>query len=107
METMLSPRMAKNLWRLLGLRRARYAIGQHDLACEDLAVNNGPDDAGPTLHEAIQNLKHERDILRTALEDAQEMIQAVGTEDPDDVGPMADVEKLSGKITAALHCGEA
>lgn len=101
MKTTLSP--ARWLWRFVGLRRARYAIGQHDLACADLGIHTGPDDPGATLHEAVQDLKQERDVLREALENAQSFIQAVGTEDPDDIEPMADIERLSGKITAALH----
>jgi hypothetical protein len=48
MKITLSP--ARWLWRFVGLRRARYALGQHDLACKDL------NDPGPTLHEAVHVL---------------------------------------------------
>jgi hypothetical protein len=85
-------------------RRAnKYAKGQHDLACDYLEVGKSPDDAGPTLHEAVVDLKMERDALRAALIDAHTFIQSVGTEDPDDVETMAEIEQLSGRVTAALN----
>lgn len=44
----------------------------------------------------------ERTRLRAALENALSFIQVVGTEDSDDIETMADIERLSGQITAAL-----
>lgn len=84
-------------------RLTKYAAGQHDLACEDLGIGKSPDDPGPTLHEAVVDLKLERDGLRSALQDAHGFMQSVGTEDPEDVETMAQIEQLSGRITAALN----
>ncbi len=50
----------------------------------------------------LERLREENPRLRAALLDAQAFIQEVGTEDPEDVETMAFIERLNGRITAAL-----
>ena len=103
----LNSNFARRLCNLLGLRRERYAVGQHDLACADLGINNGPDDAGPTLHESVQDLKLERDILRNALEHARSVVRAVKSlHDAERVTGITDLERVSEKVDAALRYGQ-
>lgn len=44
--------------------------------------------------------------LEEELKNALSFIQSVGTEDPDDIESMADIERLSGQISAALSAGQ-
>lgn len=61
-----------------------------------------PEVEAEVLREIIKTLTTEKARLRTALENAHSFIQHVGTEDPEDVETMADIERLSGQITATL-----
>lgn len=54
------------------------------------------------LRGIIKTLSEEKARLRSALENAHAFMQAVGTEDPEDVETMASIERLSGQITATL-----
>lgn len=54
------------------------------------------------LREIIKTLSSEKAALRISLQGALGFIQEVGTEDPEDVETMADIERLSGSITATL-----
>lgn len=71
-----------------------------DAICEKMPrFIDGP---AATLYQFAGILEMNNAKLRAALENAHSFIQAVGTEDPDDVETMADIERLSGKITATL-----
>ena len=50
----------------------------------------------------LERLREENPRLRGALLDVQAFIQHVGTEDPEDIETMASIERLSGRIAAAL-----
>jgi hypothetical protein len=62
----------------------------------------GRSDERAECFSLVAEARRECDGLRAALVDAQAFIQEVGTEDPDDVETMAQIEKLSGRISAAL-----
>lgn len=70
-------------------------------------LSDEPKVEAEVLREIIKGLEADKTRLRDALLNAQSFIQEVGTEDPDDIDVMADIERLSGKIAAALEWADA